>query len=132
MPVIIITSNREQSLPAAFLRRCIYHYISFPSPERLEAIVRLHFPVADQKLIAAAVTVFFQLRELKLDKRPATAEMLDWFAYLSAKGVSSAEMDRLPGSSTLIKSHADLGRLKEIQEYGLSQMSRRRPSGGIN
>ncbi len=132
MPTIVITSNREQSLPGAFLRRCIYHYISFPGPDRLEAIVRLHFPVADEQLIAAAVTVFFQLRELKLDKRPATAEMLDWFAYLAAKGVSSQDMDRLPGSSTLIKSHADLGRLKEIQEYGVAQLLRRRPSGGVN
>ena len=39
MPMIVITSNREQSLPSAFLRRCIYHYISFPSPERLRRAI---------------------------------------------------------------------------------------------
>ncbi len=124
MPVIVITSNREQSLPAAFLRRCIYHYITFPAPERLRAIVRLHYPGADEQLVSAAVTVFFQLRELKLEKKPATAEMLNWFAYLSAKGIDSEALDRLPGSQSLIKSHADLGHLKQIQHEGLAEMVR--------
>ncbi len=132
MPAIVITSNREQSLPAAFLRRCIYHYISFPSPERLESIVRLHFPDADRQLLSAAVTVFYQLRELRLDKKPATAEMLNWFAYLAARGLSPKELDRLPGPSTLIKSHVDLGRLKEIQDHGIAQLLSRRPSGGVH
>jgi len=132
MPVIVITSNREQSLPGAFLRRCIYHYISFPSPERLEAIVRLHFPGAETQLLRAAVAIFHQLRELKLEKVPATAEMLNWFAYLSAKGFSPDDLDRLPGSSTLVKSHGDLGRLREIQQYGVAHLFRRRMSGGYN
>ncbi|MBI2816953.1 MAG: AAA family ATPase [Acidobacteria bacterium] len=131
MPTIVITSNREQSLPGAFLRRCIYHYISFPTPERLQAIVRLHFPDADDQLLRAAVTVFYQLRELRLEKLPATAEMLNWFAYLSAKGFPPDQLDRLPGSSTLIKSHGDLGRLREIQQYGMSHLYRRR-TGGYN
>jgi MoxR-like ATPase len=129
MPAIVITSNREQSLPAAFLRRCIYHFITFPAQDRLQAIVRLHFPDADSQLIGAAVNVFCQLRELKLDKKPATAEMLNWFTYLTARGVSSQELDRLPGPSTLIKSHADLGRLKEIQELGVERLLRRTTSG---
>ena len=132
MPIIVITSNREQPLPGAFLRRCIYHYITFPRPERLEAIVRLHFPGADEQLLQAAVTIFYQLRELTLDKTPATAEMLNWFEYLAAKGFSPDELDRLPGSSTLIKSHGDLGRLQEIQQYGISRLLRRRPSRGVN
>ena len=130
MPTIVITSNREQSLPAAFLRRCIYHFITFPAPERLQDIVRLHFPDADSQLIGAAVNVFYQLRELKLDKKPATAEMLNWFAYLTARGVSPKELDHLPGPSTLIKSHADLGRLKEIQELGVERLLRRTTSRG--
>lgn len=131
MPAIVITSNREQSLPGAFLRRCIYHYISFPAPERMQAIVRLHFPGADEQLLRAATTVFYQLRELRLEKLPATAEMLNWFAYVTAKGFSPEQLDRLPGSSTLIKSHGDLGRLREVQQYGISHLSRRR-TGGYN
>jgi MoxR-like ATPase len=126
MPVIVITSNREQSLPGAFLRRCIYHYINFPAPDRLQSIVRLHFPNADEQLLRGAVAVFYQLRDLKLEKMPATAEMLNWFAYISAKGFAPDQLERLPGSSTLIKSHGDLGRLKEIQQYGVSHLARRR------
>jgi MoxR-like ATPase len=129
MPTIVITSNREQPLPGAFLRRCIYHYISFPTPERMAAIVRLHFPDAEEKLLRAAITVFYQLRELKLEKTPATAEMLNWFAYLKAKKLSPDELDHLPGPSTLIKSHGDLGRLNEIKQYGLAHLVPHRSSG---
>ncbi|MSO19621.1 MAG: MoxR family ATPase [Acidobacteria bacterium] len=132
MPTIIITSNREQALPAAFLRRCIYHYINFPSAERLEAIVRLHHPAADKQLMKAAVTIFYQLRALKLEKAPATAEMLDWFAYLAAKNHLPDDLDRLPGSSTLIKSQGDLRRLSEIQQHGVTQLFERRSSGQYN
>ncbi|HWP85623.1 MAG TPA: MoxR family ATPase [Terriglobia bacterium] len=132
MPVIVITSNREQALPSAFLRRCIYHFIAFPTPERLRAIVRLHFPAADDQLVAAAVSIFYQLRELKLDKKPATAEMLNWFAYLQAKGIAPAELDRLPGSQTLIKSHADLGILRDIQQNGVASLLRPKSSRGVN
>ena len=83
-------------------------------------------------MIQAAVSVFYQLRDLKLEKKPATAEMLNWFSYLAAKGISSAELDRLPGSQSLIKSHADLGRLKEIQQFGVGELLRLRSSRGIN
>jgi MoxR-like ATPase len=132
MPTIIITSNREQALPAAFLRRCIYHYISFPSTERLEAIVRLHHPGADPQLLKAALTVFYQLRALKLEKSPATAEMLDWFAYLSAKNYLPSDLQRLPGASTLIKSQGDLKRLSEIQNTGISAVYDRRTANPYN
>ena len=132
MPIIIITSNREQSLPNAFLRRCIYHYISFPAADRLSEIVKLHYPGADDKLVRTAVTIFCQLRDLRLEKTPATAEMLNWFGYLSAKGIPAEELDRLPGPSTLIKSQGDLGRLRDIQHNGISHLLRRRSSGGYN
>ena len=44
MPIIVITSNHEQDLPAPFIRRCIYMYIEFPPPERMREIVRMHHP----------------------------------------------------------------------------------------
>lgn len=132
MPTIIITSNREQALPAAFLRRCIYHYINFPSTERLEAIVRLHHPGAEPTLLKAAVTIFYQLRALKLEKSPATAEMLDWFAYLSAKKFTTHELEKLPGASTLIKSQGDLKRLSEIQRLGINTVYERRTTNHYN
>ena len=51
MPAIVITSNREQELPTAFKGRCIYHYISFPSPEMMLEIVHKHYPSADAEIV---------------------------------------------------------------------------------
>jgi MoxR-like ATPase len=53
-PVVIITSNNEKELPDAFLRRCFFHYIRFPEPEVLAAIVRVHFPDIKERLLTAA------------------------------------------------------------------------------
>ncbi len=51
-PAVIITSNAEKELPDAFLRRCIFHYIEFPSRELMEEIVRVHFDRLDEKLLS--------------------------------------------------------------------------------
>ena len=47
-PIVIITSNNEKELPDAFLRRCFFHYIKFPDPETMRAIVEVHFPWASR------------------------------------------------------------------------------------
>ncbi|MFH1133688.1 MAG: MoxR family ATPase [Nanoarchaeota archaeon] len=121
MPTIVITSNREQALPEAFRRRCIYHFIHFPNDQTMKEIVRLHFPNGDQNMVDAAVRTFYQLRELKLERKPATAEMLDWFGYLVAKGASPGEVDRLPGHQTLIKSNANPEILRHIRHSGVRE-----------
>ncbi len=82
-PVVIITSNNEKELPDAFLRRCFFHYIRFPDPETLAAIVRVHFPGIKDALLTAALTQFFDLREVPgLKKKPSTSEVLDWLRLL--------------------------------------------------
>ena len=50
-PIVIITSNAEKELPSAFLRRCIFHYISFPDRAQMEEIVRVHFDQLDESLL---------------------------------------------------------------------------------
>jgi len=86
-PVVIITSNSERQLPAAFLRRCVYYHISFPEPERLKAIVseRLgeDFP-ENGRLTQQAIALFYELRSdaLNLRKKPSTAELLGWMVTL--------------------------------------------------
>jgi MoxR-like ATPase len=86
-PVVIITSNNEKELPDAFLRRCFFHYIRFPDPETLAAIVRVHFPGIKEALLAAALTQFFELREVPgLKKKPSTSEVLDWLRLLAGRG----------------------------------------------
>ena len=82
-PIVVITSNNEKELPDAFLRRCFFHYIKFPDPETMRAIVDVHFPGIQQRLVAQALEVFYQLREVPgLKKKPSTSELLDWLKLL--------------------------------------------------
>lgn len=129
MPIIIITSNHEQDLPAPFVRRCVYAYLEFPEPERLKTIVRMHHPQVNDELLACAIHVFYQLRELGLTRQPSTAEVIDWIAYLLEYNITTpAAIERLEGSSTLIKHREDGGLLKEIQQRGISGVSRKNRS----
>ncbi|MEM9782591.1 MAG: MoxR family ATPase, partial [Pseudomonadota bacterium] len=87
-PIVIITSNNEKELPDAFLRRCFFHYIAFPDAETLAAIVEVHFPGIKPALLRAALTSFFEIREIPgLKKKPSTSEMLDWLRLLMADDV---------------------------------------------
>ncbi|SDG26513.1 MoxR-like ATPase [Thalassobaculum litoreum DSM 18839] len=82
-PIVIITSNNEKELPDAFLRRCFFHYIRFPDPETMAAIVEVHFPKLKQEMLRAALNAFFEIREVPgLKKKPSTSELLDWLKLL--------------------------------------------------
>jgi MoxR-like ATPase len=82
-PIVVITSNNEKELPDAFLRRCFFHYIKFPDRETMEAIVRVHFPDIQKQLVAEALTIFYDIREVPgLKKKPSTSELLDWLKLL--------------------------------------------------
>ena len=84
-PIVIITSNNEKELPDAFLRRCFFHYISFPDKKTMEEIVAVHFPRIRQELVKEALDVFFEVREVPgLKKKPSTSELIDWLKLLMA------------------------------------------------
>jgi MoxR-like ATPase len=105
-PIIIITSNSEKSLPDAFLRRCIFYNIPFPGTERLFEIVLSHMnlPASEQPLWLDDAIEFFSLLRLPnkgLEKRPATAELLNWLAYLRETGLGD---ERLRGRKGLVRS----------------------------
>ena len=88
-PVVVITSNNEKELPDAFLRRCFFHYIRFPDRETMQRIVDVHFPGLKKTLLAEALEVFFNLREVPgLKKKPSTSELLDWLKLLLAEDIS--------------------------------------------
>jgi MoxR-like ATPase len=87
-PLVVITSNNEKELPDAFLRRCFFHYIRFPDRETMEAIVDVHFPGLKKTLLAEALEVFFNLRDVPgLKKKPSTSELLDWLKLLLAEDI---------------------------------------------
>ncbi|WP_373079387.1 AAA family ATPase [Zhongshania sp.] len=89
-PIIIITSNNEKELPDAFLRRCFFHFITFPSRETMQKIVAVHYPTIAKELVAEAMEVFFEIRQIPgLKKKPSTSELIDWLKLLLA--------DEIPG-----------------------------------
>ena len=116
-PVVIITSNNEKELPDAFLRRCFFHYIRFPDAETLARIVEVHFPGIKPRLVNAALTQFFEIRETPgLRKKPSTSEVLDWLKLLLAEDLSPADL-RADPASALPKLHGAL--LKNEQDVHL-------------
>ena len=87
-PIVIITSNDEKELPDAFLRRCFFHFISFPDRDTMERIVKVHHPRIKQDLISEALDVFFNVREVPgLKKKPTTSELIDWLKLLMADDI---------------------------------------------
>jgi MoxR-like ATPase len=131
-PVIVITSNNEKELPDAFLRRCFFHYIAFPDRETLERIVAVHYPGIGKDLVARALELFFQLREVSgLKKKPSTSELIDWLKLLLADQIpASALLERDPAKAipplygALIKNEQDVQLLER-----LAFMHRRQSAG---
>ena len=82
-PLVIITSNNEKELPDAFLRRCFFHYISFPDTETMGQIVNVHYPDIKDRLVKHALASFYEVRDVPgLKKKPSTSELLDWLKLL--------------------------------------------------
>jgi MoxR-like ATPase len=117
-PVVIITSNAEKELPDAFLRRCVFHYISFPTPDLMADIVRVHHPSLEDTLLKRALSRFYWLREQpELRKPPSTSELIDWLTALNRGGVDISKLDAdLPFLGVLLKKEADLAALKTIRQ----------------
>ena len=82
-PIVIITSNNEKELPDAFLRRCFFHFISFPDRATMQRIVDVHFPVIKKTLVDQALDIFFDVRKIPgLKKKPSTSELVDWLKLI--------------------------------------------------
>lgn len=125
-PVVIITSNNEKELPDAFLRRCFFHYIEFPNKETMREIVAVHFPNIQQRLLEEALTMFYELRDIKgLKKLPSTSELIDWIRLLLADELEEGAdiaIEQLshpsnglpPMIGALIKNEADISLLQRL------------------
>jgi len=109
-PIVIITSNAEKELPDAFLRRCIFHYIQFPTPELMEEIVRVHFENLEDKLLKNVLDVFYWIRQLSsINKKPSTSEVIDWIQALQIGGISPDRIkEEMPFVGVLLKKNEDI------------------------
>ena len=121
-PVIIITSNNEKELPDAFLRRCFFHFISFPDRQTMKSIVDVHYPAIQKTLVDQALEIFFELRELPgLKKRPSTSELIDWLKLLMSDDIPDdilAQRDQStaipPLYGALLKNEQDVQMLERL------------------
>jgi MoxR-like ATPase len=110
-PVVVVTSNRTRELHDALKRRCLYHWIDFPSLEREVEIVRLRAPEVPEALARSVAEAIAHLRAVDLAKPPGIAEAIDWARALALLGADGAEGDL--ARETLgwaLKDHDDLRR----------------------
>ena len=114
-PIVIITSNAEKELPDAFLRRCLFHYISFPDIQQMQEIIKLHHPHVKDKIIEAAMAKFYWLREQEdIRKKPSTSELIDWVNALNHNGIDlKKHSDDFPFLGVLLKKEHDISQFKE-------------------
>ncbi len=121
-PIIIITSNNERDLPDAFLRRCFFHFISFPDKDIMQQIVDVHFPKISEKLVTEAMRVFYSIRDINnMKKKPSTSELIDWLRLLQIGGLDVSDLkglnvtkSKLPFEGALLKNEQDVEMLKRL------------------
>jgi MoxR-like ATPase len=108
-PVVVITSNSEKELPDAFLRRCVFHFIDFPTEELMRRIVDVHHPDLDRALADQALGAFYKLRGAEgIRKKPSTSELIDWISVLRHAGLRDVRFDsQLPFLGALLKKEQD-------------------------
>jgi MoxR-like ATPase len=113
-PLVVLTSNRTRELHDALKRRCLYHWVGYPSPEREVEIVRVRAPGVSEALAGKVVAAVNRLRQLELAKPPGVAETLDWVATLGA--LDETDLDDRTADDTLgavIKERDDLELVRE-------------------
>ena len=108
-PLVVLTSNRTRELHDALKRRCMYHWIGYPEPDREVDIVTVQAPEVSAALARKVVTAVNKLREMDLAKPPGVAETIDWartLSFLGESDLSARNADATLGS--VIKERDDL------------------------
>jgi MoxR-like ATPase len=119
-PLVVITSNRTREVHDALKRRCLYHWVAHPSPEREAAILRTRLPAVTERLAGQVATAMARLRTLDLVKPPGVAEAVDWAAALGALGADTlgAEIAAVTLGAVL-KVREDLDRVRALPPAAL-------------
>jgi MoxR-like ATPase len=122
-PIVVLTSNSEKNLPDAFMRRCAFHYIHFPGEETLARIVEMKLPRYGQRretgLVREVIELFQMLREnteRRLDKKPATAELIDWLMMLEQFEISP-DLTLIAQREKVLKTISAISKSEKDQEY---------------
>jgi MoxR-like ATPase len=121
-PIIVLTSNRTRDLHDAVKRRCLYHWIPYPTPQREVEIIRRRVRGASETLAVQVADAVSRMRDSDVQKPPGIAEAIDWLAALELLGVKTldaATVDRTLGS--VLKYEEDQ---EVIRAAGLDQLVR--------
>ena len=113
-PVVVLTSNRTRELHDALKRRCLYHWIEYPSLEREVEIVRVRAPDVPEELARKVAAAVAHIRGLDVVKRPGVAETIDWARAVTTLGATS--LDPGVAADTLgwvVKERGDLERVRD-------------------
>ena len=114
-PVVVVTSNRTREIHDALKRRCLYHWIDYPTIEREVEILRARQPDVDAKLGLQLAMAMADLRSLDLFKPPGVAETLDWAAALKVLGAHRLTVEAVEQSlGVVLKYREDLERVREV------------------
>jgi len=112
-PKVILTSNRTREVHDALKRRCLYHWIDYPTAEREMAILRVRLPDVPDSLAREIVSFVQRLRSADLTKAPGIAETLDWAAALTALGAARLDATQIEQTlGVLLKYQEDVAAMR--------------------
>jgi MoxR-like ATPase len=115
-PIVIITTNRTREIHDALKRRCLYHWVDYPTAERELEIVRRKVPGANQQLSREVVGYIQKLREIDLFKVPGVAESIDWANALTELDKIALDPETVSDTlGVLLKYQDDIARLREAE-----------------
>lgn len=113
-PLVILTSNRTRELHDALKRRCMYHWIDYPAPDREVEIVTVRAPGVSEALARKVVAAVTRLRELDLEKPPGVSETLDWARTLDFLGETGLDADVAETTlGSVVKERDDMDTVRE-------------------
>ena len=112
-PIVVITSNRTREIHDAVKRRCLYHWVDYPSADRELEILRRKAPSASGKLSQEVVAFVQRLRKMDLFKLPGVAETIDWSQALVALDALALDADTINNTlGALLKYQDDIARVQ--------------------
>jgi MoxR-like ATPase len=108
-PLVVLTSNRTRELHDALKRRCLYHWVGYPTAEREVEIILVREPGASAALTRKVVEAVNRLRSLDLAKPPGVAESIDWVRTLGVLGATDLDTGTVEDTlGAVVKEHDDL------------------------
>jgi MoxR-like ATPase len=127
IPRVVVTSNGTRELSDALRRRCLYHFVDFPEPDREARILLARMPDIDAALALQIARMVAAIRKEDLRKIPGVAESLDWAAALAGLGIKDLHQDPEAVHDTLIcllKTNEDQRRLtREVSDRLLGRVA---------